>query len=284
MMPMRNIFIILLILCGYCRTTAQELGHVVEFADREFAAGRFETAVHEYQRALIFSGDSLHPYLHSRIGSCFQYLGNYERAADHFRSAALIFPDDSLKLENTFNRISCLILDRRFYGALGELSRIRTDYPDYFNRKRLFYSGICHWGNFRFEDAFSCFYEAIPPDKEASRRDLLALQADFGRPAGPHPRLASWLSMIPGAGQVYAGDLMSGLNSFLLCGFLGAAGYLSVISFKSNLILLYIIPWIQRYYIGGMHHARALAETHQTNRVLGFYDDIMQIMLQTGDQ
>jgi tetratricopeptide (TPR) repeat protein len=272
------ISIVVICLIRTIQVSGQGLQFVVEFADREYLSGNYESAVREYQRALLFSFDTTQPYLHRQIGLCFFSLSDFEKAGQFLREASQSYATDSLRLECTFGSISSNIQQKRFFTALDELSLIPESKTDYFKRKKLFYTGICHWGTFHYDEAFNSFYKCVPEDQEDKLHRLQALESIFLKPSGPSPRLALFLSIIPGIGQMYAGDFRSGLSSMMLCGFLVTSGYISVITLKSYLLLLYMIPWIKRYYVGGMMNAREIAERHIADRNYKIYLEILDIL------
>ncbi|MFA5814270.1 MAG: tetratricopeptide repeat protein [Bacteroidales bacterium] len=274
------ISITVICLSGLTKVNAQELGAVIEFADSEYLSGNYETAVMEYQRALFFCKDSSQPYLQKQIGLCFFSLNDFERAGQFLRDASDNYPDDSIKLECKFGVISCSIQQRRFFTALDELSLIPETKQDYFNRKKFFYSGVCHWGTDRYDAAFDSFNKCVPENDPNKLQRLQALETVFRKPACPNPHLAFILSILPGIGQIYAGDVQSGIFSMLFCSFLLTTGYFSVLALKSNIILLYLIPWIQRYYVGGMIYAREIAEQRISDRNSMIYLEILDILTQ----
>jgi len=81
-----------------------------------------------------------------------------------------------------------------------------------------------------------------------------------------NPKVASALSMvIPGSGQVYSGNLSSGINSLLLT--TTALSIFTIISFRYSPIeaILSVFPYYQRYYIGGVLNAINFVE--EKNRI-----------------
>ena len=61
--------------------------------------------------------------------------------------------------------------------------------------------------------------------------------------------------IIPGSGQIYAGDWRNGLNSLLLTGGLMTLGIytISAAGFIDGIVM--VGPWYQRYYTGGFKRA-----------------------------
>jgi tetratricopeptide (TPR) repeat protein len=260
------------------KTTAQEPGVAVAFADRQYQSGNYQSAVREYQRAILFCEGSSKPYLQRQAGLCFFSLNDFDRARQFLLEASNAFPDDSMKMECLFTAISCSIQQGKFFTALKELSLIPETNRDFFNRKKFFYSGICYWSTNRYETAFDSFRQCLPGNNQDKILRLQSIETAFQKPANPNPRLAFLLSLLPGAGQIYAGDVKGGISSLLICSALVATGYVSMVTLKSNIFLLYLIPWIQRYYVGGMIYARDLAEQRETDRKNRICLEILSIL------
>ena len=92
----------------------------------------------------------------------------------------------------------------------------------------------------------------------------------------PDKTLATILSIVlPGTGQIYSGDFKSGMNSILLLGglyFIGST--LSVTGF------IIVIPFLYRYYVGGILNARQAAEAKQKEKQHIFYLKMMEVILE----
>jgi hypothetical protein len=77
---------------------------------------------------------------------------------------------------------------------------------------------------------------------------------------GPKPKKARILSTIlPGLGQLYAGDIKNGINSFILTGGLIVLGINTAINLTLLDALMTVAPWFQRYYMGGYNRAENIA-------------------------
>ena len=77
---------------------------------------------------------------------------------------------------------------------------------------------------------------------------------------GPKPKKARILStFLPGLGQLYAGDIKNGINSFVLTGVLFVLGINTAINLTLLDALMTVAPWFQRYYMGGYNRAENIA-------------------------
>ena len=80
--------------------------------------------------------------------------------------------------------------------------------------------------------------------------------------------------IIPGTGQLYSGDIKNGLNSLLL---LSGIFYLGTIVSSSALVL--IVPILCRYYIGGIVHAKQIADRKREEKKNIYYTNLLGILI-----
>lgn len=260
-----------------CQTVEQG----VRLSETEFTSGNYETAALDFQRAWLFAEDSRKAYLEQRIADCFYNLDEYERAAGFYGSALLKTVDDSTRNALLLNIAACHIHAGEFYNAINDLSLLQVADGGYQAERRWFFRGICNWGINRYDEAFNCFGRAVPEENLAAKEKILQLKADFGAIRYPNPRLAAWLSIIPGFGQFYCLEPGPGFNSLLLNGSLMLAGYFSLVIFKNNVFLLNLLPWIQRYYAGGIEQAKGYAERKLLEKHNKIYENIIGIVAES---
>jgi TM2 domain-containing membrane protein YozV len=91
--------------------------------------------------------------------------------------------------------------------------------------------------------------------------------------------LASWLSIfLPGAGQIYAGETLAGINSLLLTGFFVGVGFY-IISISSPIDALFTaLPWFQRYYQGGFQRAAEMAKHKRTENRNQIFNQVIELI------
>jgi hypothetical protein len=82
---------------------------------------------------------------------------------------------------------------------------------------------------------------------------------------------------LPGLGQFYAGDIKNGLNSLLLTGGFFTIGFIVAINYSLVDAMVAVVPWIQRYYVGGYNRAAGIAENKKKSK----QDKVYQAILQT---
>jgi TM2 domain-containing membrane protein YozV len=91
-----------------------------------------------------------------------------------------------------------------------------------------------------------------------------------------NPHTAWMLSMIlPGTGQFYAGEVIEGFNSSLLLGGLFFSAVLIAKEYSFFIALVTILPWFQRYYMGGANKAERLTMEKQMVKRNDSYQSIL---------
>jgi tetratricopeptide (TPR) repeat protein len=249
---------------------SQTIEETRRFADNMFEAGNLDLALPVYQRIAFFSRPEADPGVLNRIADCFYAGRNLEKALEYYDHSYFAHSDDSLKNEVLFQKINCYIQSHNYNFALIELLGLEDTINQYFARKKDFYLGVTWFGLEDF-DKSAAYFERVP----GSETDKLLIREIFSNKRGfsrPNPRLASWLSVfIPGAGQIYTGESLAGINSFVLTGiFIGLGIYMAYAISPVDAIFT-ALPWFQRYYQGGFQRAADYAKIkRQENRNVAF--------------
>jgi tetratricopeptide (TPR) repeat protein len=244
----------------------QETRSIVTFAEDQYKAGNYSSALIEYQRALFFGTEPTGKIFQQMADCCFN-LKKYDQALEFYDRAYFTFEEDTSKVNALMNKAKCNIFTKDYNIALIDLLGITDSLPEHKYRLKQFYTGICYFGNNQFDDARIYFMDAVNPafltEKTAIDQLLNSKKLHV-----PNPRTATVLSMcFPGLGQFYAGDIKNGLNSLLLSTALLALGV--KISYEQSVLDAFftIMPWLQRYYQGGYMRAEKIAiERRAENR------------------
>lgn len=88
--------------------------------------------------------------------------------------------------------------------------------------------------------------------------------------------------IIPGLGQLYAGDIKNGLNSLILTGGLFSLGIYSAINNGFLDASLSVIPWFQRYYQGGFNKAQIIAKAKIEKKRYQIFNQLLDEVSKTG--
>lgn len=280
MICVKKLFVFLgLIISGFAYSGAQTIEQTIMFADSLYSRQNYDDALLEYQRALFFSnGDNLY-YLYSRSADCYRERGMFIRAAELYELAYFVAVDDSLQLEMIFAESSCYLRSGNYSHALVQLMSIDDCLDVSVLRRKNFYLGVAYFGLEAFSRSEDCFLRAVDTSNFEASAQIKAVFSNRKLMNRPSPNLANILSiMIPGAGQLYAGDARSAINSFLLTGVFFALGVNITVNYGFVDAMFAVFPWFLRYYQGGYRNAEKIAQhVRNENRIVA-YQKILTIV------
>lgn len=234
--------------------SAQSLSMVLVQADSLLARGDYFSALKLYDRVLFFDDSAFAANSYEKIAKCYFLNRQYDKAANYYGIAGKSAQTNSQVIGLFEKRTVSLILSEEFLLAREELLEMPEAYLQ--TPQGILLMALTMYGNQETESAFNEFSRL--ENIKSKSRELLRLKKRLSRSERKNPKTARILSMIiPGSGQVYAGDWRNGINSLLLTGGLftlgvytiGAAGFIDGI--------LMVGPWYQRYYTGGFKRAES---------------------------
>ena len=252
---------------------AQNFEETVSFADNQLYSGNLTGAIKTFQRALFFSDGRNTLYIFRKIAEI-SYLNNdYETAQKYYGLAYNQADNDSLKTEFLFSKAGCQILDKNYQYALIDLFSV--DDSSLYTQKRLnFYLGTCYFGLEDFTKAKEYFILSVEPDERNQVSELFSKKNLLL----PSPKKARIFSMIiPGSGQIYAGNLKAGINSLALTSGLIVLAINIGIKYKPVDALFSVFPWYERYYTGGLGKAEEIAINKRQARRSSVYNNILTL-------
>lgn len=272
------LFLVIISFLSVQSTYCQSLDEIVDFSDKQFADGHFDLAANEYNRALFF-GYPAQDQLCLKIAECYFNQNKLEQSARFYDRAYFSTNSDSIKTEAILGKSFSLILEKKFMLALSELINIDSAKIVHQNIKLNFLKGITYFGlnqDDQAEDAFKKCMEGL-----SQKNDLSNIETEFNRIKRSekrfNPQTAYILSLfLPGAGQLYSGEYKEAANSAVL---LGGLIYVTIsMAGKYSFIeaIITILPWFQRYYIGGANKAERLALEKQQVKRNDSYQSILK--------
>ena len=282
-MKLKKQFILFFSLLLQLNLWGQSVDETKQMADRLYDQKQYHEALYFYQRVAFFSWPEAESAVLARIANCFYAQKDFTRAIEFFDHAYFAATNPSEKTDYLFGKITTYLETKNYHSALIEL--LGQDFPENSQnhyRKELFLA-TAYFGLEQYTKAGYHFSESVPLEQKEARHQIELLfenPKDFSR---PNPKLALILSAIlPGAGQVYAGEPGAGLNSLLLTGtFVGMVLYLSVRIHPIDAILTGL-PWFQRYYQGGFDHAERTAELARERRRNQIFQQSLKIISASG--
>ncbi|MGQ9799348.1 MAG: hypothetical protein ACUVRG_08645 [Ignavibacterium sp.] len=231
----------------------------LELADSLFNSQNYFDAITEYKRLLFF--DSLNHfrfYSNYQIGLCYKNGAKYSDAIRYFVLAENNASNDEQLFNSKVQQVRTNILRRTISRAEKILSEIETD-KRFEQHKR----EIKYWRawSFIFSDKWKDAYRIFSEIGETNLAQICL---------NTHKKLysvefAKYSSMIiPGLGQFYTGEYLSGLLSIAWNVF---AGYLTINAFNQERIFDGIVTanllWF-RFYRGNFQNAEKFAEEKNT--------------------
>lgn len=246
----------------------QDTESIVTFSDQQFERGNYELAANEYNRALFF-GSSNPESICLKIASCYINLNQPALSALFFDRAFFSASSDSIKTEAILGKSFSLILDKQYMLALSELMNLDSAKISEQNIRLNFLKGIAHFGlndDIQAEIAFkkSILESAGKDYMNDIEKEFLLIRETESR-YNPH---TAWLFslIIPGTGQAYAGEYKEAANSALLLGGIIYLATTFAVKYSALEAIVIILPWFQRYYMGGANKAERLTLEKQERK------------------
>ena len=261
-------------------SSSQSLSEVVDFADQQYQSENFEVAAGEFNRALFF-GHPEQGLLSLKIANCYFNLDDFEQSIVFYDKAYFTTQSDSIKNEAILGKSFSLIVENQWILALSELMNI--DQPTNADQKFKieFFKGITYFGLREDSLAKASFAVCLSELESTANVDLIEHEFELIRKSEKRfrPRTAWGLSLIlPGSGQLYSKEYKEAANSAILLGglFYLAVSYATKFSYLEALFVM--LPWFQRYYIGGANKAEKLALEHRLALRYNSYLSIIELL------
>lgn len=259
----------------------QNLSEIVRFSDQSFATGNFEQAANEYNRALFF-GCPDPDKVCLKIANCYFKQHKFEQSIQFYDRAFFSSNSDSVKTEAILGKAFSLVLVKNYLMALTELMNVDSVKNSYHDVKLNFLKGIAYFGLHEDELSEKSFQKCLTR-LSVENDSALGLEFKAIRKAEKrfNPHTAWMMSLVlPGTGQLYAGEVLEGFNSTLLLGGLFYAAVLIAREYSFFIALVTILPWYQRYYMGGANKAERLTlEKQMVKRNDGYQSILKRIEL-----
>ena len=217
-----------------------------------FKLGNFDAAITEYKRFLFFHpADPRTAETYRNIGIAYQEQGHWGEAVAAMRTAVQHASNPEEKSKYRLELAVIFIAAKDYDLGRLELIKARMRNPSApVHRHALFLEAIALIYQFRWAEAGEVLRNYTTDEK------LDTLLENAVNAPQKSARLAKVLSAIlPGAGQVYAGNWRSGLNAFALNGVLGYLTVDAVLERHYVDAALWAGVIFSRYYRGNIYRA-----------------------------
>ncbi|WP_089681102.1 tetratricopeptide repeat protein [Catalinimonas alkaloidigena] len=260
-----------------CTLRAQTAAWVQVQADSLFAAGHYAEAIPLYDRLLFFEPEASH-VAQSNLHLAISYFetGQFERAAYYYDAAYFAATSDSLQESILLEKSLSYLLAQHPKEALIELLSLPETAEPY---RRQVFLGLTYFLLTDYDQAEVAFAAIFPDTCLTSVQEVL----DDARRTDRRYRAAraQFLSaLLPGLGQAYIGDWRSSANSLVINGAFAYLFVATALNYSWLSAAMSVLPWLQRYYIGGIKKVGVLARDRGANRRQDLYRELVDLLPQ----
>lgn len=254
---------LLLSLCAQ----AQSLESTKAFGIAQAQAKQYKSAFKNLNRVAFFLRRDPDPTVLYYLAESAFHIDRPDLAEAYYDRCYFI-ADDSLSKEALLGKIRALIGLRHFKEAQLEIYSAPDGFEGPAYRRLNFYSGLIYYVQEDYDEAATAFKQALPEHDTLSRIKIEELLIEEQRSLiHPKPKLAGQLSyFLPGLGQFYAGDIKNGLNSLAITSATFALSINVMINYSLLDGVIAVIPWLQRFYLGGSTRASLIAQVRRQEK------------------
>lgn len=248
--------IVVLGLLSQVDSPAQEhLARQLDYADNLFKSELYFDAVTEYKRLLFFDKYRTYTQLANfKIGMCYKYGAKYDNAISYFKRAEISAQSEEDIYSAKIQIVRCNILRRTINNAHKLLDELESDIR--FKPKS---EDILYWRGWSYmlADDWQKAAEAFSQLNNDHPLRKLAIQVENEKYSVTFAKVISYI--LPGAGQIYTGNYLSGVMSL---GWNALFGYLTINAFIEDRVfdglVIGNLLWL-RFYRGNYENAGKFA-------------------------
>lgn len=249
-----------ILLAFFSQTGSASSDEALALADRLLEQESYDEAITEYKRFIFFNPKSERvDYALYKMGLAHRSERNWQAAINAFGDSISVTEDLRTIDERRIILATTLIASGNYSLARLELLKV-SEYSQHpsLRLRSLYFDGVASLYMFDWdsaEKAFGAFYAEDSDGRMAERtREMEAILLK-ARQSYKSPGLGKFLSTIlPGMGQIYAGNWRSGLNALVLNGI--TIGLFANSIYKKDFKDAALISSISiRYYMGNRYNA-----------------------------
>ncbi|MEX1190253.1 MAG: hypothetical protein WED33_13420 [Bacteroidia bacterium] len=241
-------------------SAAQDVEQTFELGKEQMQMRHYDAAALAFERVLYFGQGQYQTTCLGFLGDMSMAKDDADRAVDYYGRASLASPDIESASWFSLRKCSGLLKQGESKLALIDLLGLPNQLPDTLLKYKSFLLGITWFNELNFEESRINFKQALKESDIAQKNAIDSLFYALSKIKHPNPKTARTLSIIfPGAGQFYSGDIKNGINSFLLTGAFLAIGISTAFRYTLFDAFGSVLPWFQRYYMGGYNRAERIA-------------------------
>ncbi len=233
------------------------------FADSCFVASNYKLAAKEYLRCVFICKSSDYK-LYAKVANSFAKYEDFLRAADYFEMASAKSENDSLQIDFRIKKAECYLLANQLHYAIIETKGLKNiGFPN-LEAKRNTIIALNYWKTEKYGTSLKYFLKA---DNNKNTEEITMIFYNPKNFVRPSPFLAFVYGfLLPGAGEIYAGETRSGLKTSALSAgiFLGGYQITKAVSFGSAVSVA--APWLLLFQWQGIGNAMSHAIELQKSR------------------
>jgi tetratricopeptide (TPR) repeat protein len=275
----RFLFITTISLIFSLLSYAQDLDQVKRFADAQFQTGNYTSALKEYQRVMFFDQQHRHSDLFRNIAAIFYAQNDFDEASKYYDLASKAEANDSIKFELILLKGLCHLKQGNYLETLSELFDLPDMESDILNKRKNFYLGTTYFGIEGYNQALDYFQLITDSAGMVHLNSLFSDFESFRKKYNPR-KIERMSKIIPGLGQLAAGETFSGLNSLALLSAIMYYAVRTAISYGYIDGMLVLSGWFYRYYTGGYGNASEMAKNRIAHKKGEVYTGIIEVVEQ----
>ncbi len=253
MIIMKKYFMIFIIFFAYNINAQNHLAIQFDYANTLFKSRLYFDSITEYKRLLFFDAQNEYSFsANYKIGEAYKVGAKYDDAIKYFSIAELNSSTDQQKYSAKIEIIKTNILRRTTDRAIQLLNEIE-------NENIIVKDSINYWRGwaYMFADDWMSASKSFAKINSYHELKLICDRVEKEKVSVTFTKVISYI--LPGAGQIYTGQYLSGLLSL---GYNVLFGYLSVNSFIEDRAFdgaaTGLLLWL-RFYRGNIQNAEKFA-------------------------
>ena len=255
---------------------AQTTDETIHYARELTRDGFYDDAVEAYRRVLFFNPE-LTDSIARESAHAYRMAKNYRNARYYYNIAFHNAIDKKTKEEINIDILHTYVVEKDFMKARLHIANINSQGVEYTNHEFAFYKGLVFFATDYFDKSQNAFIEYFGTSDSLFITETIvkAKQADRKK-----AQTAMWLSiLLPGLGQAYNSEYGEAVNSFLINSLFLSVYFYVAITYNPIQGFIAVIPWFQRYYIGGIKKARDLTALKKEKRKNELLSNLISISL-----
>ncbi|MFH0894258.1 MAG: hypothetical protein V2A54_07470 [Bacteroidota bacterium] len=256
---------------------AQSLETTFRLGDSLCIAGDYSSAYPLLKRVLFFDNEQrFTSEAAGDVAVCLEQESRYKEAARYYEMARFNEKDSVARAQIILKKFKCEYETENFLQAMIDLLAISDKMPDSILRKRNLFLGATFLRMNEAESAASYFITLTDTSKKENVNEINFLAKKYQRIQSSRSGYVFFLSLlVPGSGQLCAGDVKNAVNSMAIN---GALAYLFLYTAKKLTVFdafLSVFPWFQRYYLGGAYKALQIMTDKKERKKTRIFNKIL---------